>query len=1253
VMLGSMASLAPKQLANTLPQVVPALTETLTDAHPRVKEGANDALKSVGAVIKNPEIARIVPTLLRALSEPSKATAAALDALAHCQFEHCVDPPSLSLIVPVLHRGLREAAAQAKRKTAFIAGNMCSLLSDRADIVPYLPLLLPELRAVLMDPIPEVRSTGAKALGRLCAGLGEAQIPDLLPWLLNALTQDGLAVERAGAAQGLAEVLCALGDDKLRAMLPELREAAAVGGRDFQGSRSQAGADAIAREGYAMLWVHLPAVFGPRFEPFLPEVLPLVLHGLADDAEPVRDASMRAAQAAIGAFREAAAALMLPPLQQGLCDPNYRIRQSSAELVGELMLGLTGRESMVLVEAGGENAADSPLAGVPVEQQHSLLAALYIARSDDALGVKQAAHFVWKTLVPNAPKALRIILKELTRQIVSGLSSEDEDVQGAAARALGELVSKLASRVLPTLIPILQAGLADDGTHDEAHRQGVCLGLAELMGAAGREAITTFLPKLIPCVRAGLCDESPNVRAAAAAAFQTLGAIIGAQAVQEIVPSLLQLLRSADAAQVERGKAGLQEVVSQRPAAVIPFLMPKLCASPVTVSHARALAAVAAVAGGALHVHLDVVLPALMGDLYLEAELAEAARAAGTLKKPKGAPAPTAEDDVELREALLEAAGAVALAVEEDGLHFLISVLGTACMSKAADHVRCAGATLIALICGDKGQLDLSEHHHTLLGDATGMLSSGCRPVLRAGHAALDTIVKSVAKERYPLLVPPLRQQLAAVADEHRAAMLASGAITRDAPTTLPGLCLPKGLAPLQAVYLQGLMTGTPELREQAADALGEAIGYTDAASLKPFVIPITGPLIRIVGDRFAWQVKAAILHTLALLIGKGQALLKPFVPQLQTTCVKSLHDPAKLVRARGAAALASLAPLSTRVEPLLTELNGALMGAEAGVQHALLCALGGVLRHMAKPVSMATLEAVRASACGLLCGDDDALCDAAASCLGALGKWVAAAADADAPEGDGIDGIVDAAEAIAQEEESEAWRQALATLRVQLALLRQVPPPTLAAAGALHPIYAAACNAAKDEKLHLRQLAAHALARVGGAMAAPEEAEVAAALAELDAGAGGAEKAEARALMAQASAAAVPAQLPQLLAALLVDPTLEVRMSALHACKTAAKTAPALLAAGGGAVGRALLPGIVVSCRDKRHSQAATVANRALLHVLTACGWAGLDADGEATLALPRLDSDTASFVADFAGKRARRLASLDSEPEHSDLDP
>ena len=132
-------------------------------------------------------------------------------------------------------------------------------------------------------------------------------------------------------------------------------------------------------------------------------------------------------------------------------------------------------------------------------------------------------------------------------------------------------MGKLAERVLPTLIPILQRGLQ---TGDAAHRQGVCLGLSELMGAAGRETCSKFLPQLIAAVRTGLCDAEQSVREAAAGSFKTLERNIGTQAVQEIAPALLQLMRSADAAEVVQGQSGLRELVSQRPHAVVPLLLP-------------------------------------------------------------------------------------------------------------------------------------------------------------------------------------------------------------------------------------------------------------------------------------------------------------------------------------------------------------------------------------------------------------------------------------------------------------------------------------------------------------------------------------------------------------------------------------------------------------------------------------------------------------------------------------------------------
>lgn len=58
----------------------------------------------------------------------------------------------------------------------------------------------------MVDPIPEVRSVAARALGSLIRGMGEEHFPDLVPWLLDTLKSDASNVERSGAAQGLSEV---------------------------------------------------------------------------------------------------------------------------------------------------------------------------------------------------------------------------------------------------------------------------------------------------------------------------------------------------------------------------------------------------------------------------------------------------------------------------------------------------------------------------------------------------------------------------------------------------------------------------------------------------------------------------------------------------------------------------------------------------------------------------------------------------------------------------------------------------------------------------------------------------------------------------------------------------------------------------------------------------------------------------------------------------------------------------------------
>lgn len=58
------------------------------------------------------------------------------------------------------------------------------------DMAPYVPSLLADLRASLIDPLPEVRATAAKALGSLLRGVGDQLFVDLMPWLLTTLKSE-------------------------------------------------------------------------------------------------------------------------------------------------------------------------------------------------------------------------------------------------------------------------------------------------------------------------------------------------------------------------------------------------------------------------------------------------------------------------------------------------------------------------------------------------------------------------------------------------------------------------------------------------------------------------------------------------------------------------------------------------------------------------------------------------------------------------------------------------------------------------------------------------------------------------------------------------------------------------------------------------------------------------------------------------------------------------------------------------------
>jgi len=97
-----------------------------------------------------------------------------------------------------------------------------------------------------------------------------------------------------------------------------------------------------------------------------------------------------------------------------------------------------------------------------------------------------------------------------------------------------------------------------------------------------------------------------------------------------------------------------------------------------------------------------------------------------------------------------------------------------------------------------------------------------------------------------------------------------------------------------------------------------------------------------------------------SLLLQKVPAHLKPFLPQLQRTFIKSLTDPTSAaVRTRAAAALSILIGLQTRVDPLVTELVAGIKSSEPGVKETVVGALESVVSKIGGGMSDASKRAV------------------------------------------------------------------------------------------------------------------------------------------------------------------------------------------------------------------------------------------------------------------------------------------------------
>ena len=948
-LLGAMAYLDPQQLALSLPDIIPPLTNVLNDSHKEVRASAKRSLQRFGEVISNPEVKGLVDILLKALSDPTKYTDDALDALIKVSFVHYLDSPSLALIVRILERGLSDRSA-TKRKSSQIIGSLAHL-TERKDVTSHLPILVSGLKMAVVDPVPATRATASKALGSLVEKLGEEALPDLIPNLMSTLRADTGAGDRLGSAQALSEVLAGLGTSRLEETLPTILQ-------NVSSSRP------TTREGFMSLFIYLPACFGNSFSVYLSKVIPPILAGLADDIESIRETSLRAGRLLVKNFATKAIDLLLPELDRGLGDDSHRIRLSSVELVGDLLFNLTGISGKTEED---EEDFKAPEAGISLLEvlgevkRNKILSSLYICRCDTSGLVRTAAINVWKALV-STPRTLKEIIPTLAPLLIRRLASSNPEQKAIAGTALGELIRKAGDGVLATLLPTLQDGLY--ASTDADHRQGICIALREIISSASEETLEDYETTLIDVVRIALTDSDLEVREAAAEAFDSLQKTFGKRAVDQVLPHLLNLLRSDDEANTALAALLTLLTDNTRSNVILPNLIPTFLEAPITSFNAKALASLSKVAGPALNRRLPVIFNSLINEEVISTSS-------------------------ETRADLAASFDAILVSVDEyDGLNTTMSVM--LALVKHNDHrIRVAANRHMGHFIA-KSPVDFSRYHPDLVRVLLISFDDSDIDVVKAAWEALSELTRRLKKEELEVLVAPTRQVLQQVG--------VAGA-------NLAGFELPKGIGAILPIFLQGLLNGTTEQRIQAALAISDVIDRTSADALKLFVTQITGPLIRVISERsvdvkcriypqhiyrsiHTDSVSGAILLTLNNLLEKIPTSLKPFLPQLQRTFAKSLADTtSETLRSRAAKALGTLITLTPRIDPLIAELVGGSKTLDPGVRNAMLKALYEVISKAGQNMSEASRNLVLGMIDGEAGTNDEAMTISLAQLLGALIK--------------------------------------------------------------------------------------------------------------------------------------------------------------------------------------------------------------------------------------------------------------------------
>jgi hypothetical protein len=184
--LSEVAERAPHQVSRLLPKIIPTVTAQVWDTKPQVTTSAKASLLAVCQTNENPDVMPAIPAVVNAISKPTD-TYKAVEELMATTFVATVDASTLSILCPILSRGLKEKNAVRKRSCCVVIENMSRLVDSPNAVAPFGPLLVPELKRVVENvQFEDIRDVALSALQALTRALGHADVEDAVKAIMQA-----------------------------------------------------------------------------------------------------------------------------------------------------------------------------------------------------------------------------------------------------------------------------------------------------------------------------------------------------------------------------------------------------------------------------------------------------------------------------------------------------------------------------------------------------------------------------------------------------------------------------------------------------------------------------------------------------------------------------------------------------------------------------------------------------------------------------------------------------------------------------------------------------------------------------------------------------------------------------------------------------------------------------------------------------------------------------------------------------------